>query len=61
MKNILSETTKPRVLIFGMKPHILDRYQVCSNFASEAKSGYALGSFILHRLIKRKHEKIFLS
>ena len=32
MKNFyLSETTRPRALIFGMKHHLVDFYQVCSN------------------------------
>ena len=35
-KNFMSETTWPRTLIFGMKRHLVDLYQVCSNYALEA-------------------------
>ena len=38
MKKIfLSETTRPRALIFGMKHHLVDLYQVCSNYTPGAK------------------------
>ena len=30
-KIFLSETTRPRALIFGMKHHLVDHYHVCSN------------------------------
>ena len=46
-----SETTRPRALIFGMKYHIVDLYQVCSNYAPGAKNGPPRGSHVLHRLI----------
>ena len=36
----LSETTRPRALIFGMEHHLVDLYQVCSNYAPGAKSGH---------------------
>ena len=36
-KIFLSETTRPRALIFGMKYHLVNLYQVCSNFAPWAK------------------------
>ena len=39
MKNILSETTGPRALIFGIKHHLVDLYQFCSNNATRAKVG----------------------
>ena len=52
MKKIfLSETLRPRVLIFGMLHFLVDLYQVCSNYAPGAKNGPALGSHVLHRLI----------
>ena len=35
----LSETIWPRVLIFGMYHHLVDLYQVCSNYAPGAKKG----------------------
>ena len=34
----LSETTMPRALIFGMKHHLVNLYQVCSNYISGAKN-----------------------
>ena len=38
-KIFLSETTRPRVLIFGMKHHLVDLYQVCLNYIPRAKNG----------------------
>ena len=32
VKNLMSETTGPKALIFGMKHHLVDFYQVCSNY-----------------------------
>ena len=48
----LSETTRPRALIFGMKHLQVDLYQVCSYHAPGAKNGPAAGSHVLHRLIQ---------
>ena len=39
----LSETKRPRALIFGMNHHPVDLYQVCSNKTPEAKNGHAHG------------------
>ena len=39
----LSETIRPRVLIFGMYYPQVDLYQVCSNYAPGAKNGPTLG------------------
>ena len=39
MKKIMSETAGPRVLIFGMKHHLVDLYQVCLNYTPEAENG----------------------
>ena len=50
-KIFLSETIRPRALIFGMKHHLTDQYQVCLNYAPGAKNGPAQGSHCLHRLI----------
>ena len=36
-KIFLSGTTRPSALIFGMKHHLVDLYQVCSNYIPEAK------------------------
>ena len=50
-KIFLSETTMPRALIFGMKHHPVNFYQVCSNYIPGAKNGLPPGSHVLHRLI----------
>ena len=42
-KIFLSETTRPSALIFGMKQHLVNFYQVCSNYTSGAKNGPAPG------------------
>ena len=42
-KIFLSETTRPRALIFGMKQRLVDFYQVCSNYTPGAKNGPAPG------------------
>ena len=46
---------------YGMKNHLVDPYQVCSYYAPGAKNGLSLGSHVLHRFIKGKHENIYLS
>ena len=46
-----SETTRPRALIFGMKHHLVNRCQVCSNHIPGTKNGSPRGSHVLHRLI----------
>ena len=61
-KIFLSDTTRHRAFIFGMKHHLVNLYQVCLNNNPGAKNGSPWGSHVLHRLISReKHEKIFLS
>ena len=47
------------VLIFGMKHHLVNLYQVCSNYIPGAKNGPPSGSHVLHRPIykKKKIEK----
>ena len=42
-KIFLSETIRPRALIFGMKHHLVDLYQVNLNCAPGAKNDSALG------------------
>ena len=32
-KIFLSETRRPRLLIIGIKHHLVDLYQVCSNYS----------------------------
>ena len=41
-KIFLSETKRPRALIFGMKHHIVNIYQVCSNYIPGTKNGHTL-------------------
>ena len=50
-KIILSETTSHRALVFCMRHHLVDAYQVCSNYAPGTQNGPVLGSHVLHRLI----------
>ena len=38
-KIFLSETTRPRALIFGMYYHLVDLYQVYLNYIPGAKNG----------------------
>ena len=62
MKTIfMSRPTRPRALIFGMKHHLVNFYQVCSNYIPGAKNGPPKGSHVYIGLYKEKHEKIFLS
>ena len=42
-KIYLSETTRSRALIFGMKHHLVDIYQACSNYPPGTKNGHAPG------------------
>ena len=57
-KIFLSETTWLRALIFGMKHHIVDFYQVCSNYTPGAKNGPARGHMFFISLYREQHEKI---
>ena len=50
-KIFLSETTRPRALIFGMKHYLVDLQKVCSNYTPGAKNGTPGGSHAYHRLI----------
>ena len=47
----LSETTRPRVLIFGMEHHRVDIYQLCLNYAAGQKMATPRVSPVLHRLL----------
>ena len=40
---ILSDTIRLRAFIFGMKHHLVNLYQVCSNYIPGAKNGPAPG------------------
>ena len=58
LKKILSETTRPRALIFGKQHHLVGLYQFFfQNIAPGTKNGPAWGSNVLHRLILGKYEK----
>ena len=52
-KIFLSETTRPRAVIFGMKHHLVDLYQVCTNYAPGAKNGSAPGGYMFFIGIKK--------
>ena len=47
-KIFLSKTTWPGALIFGMKHHLMNLYQVCLNYIPGAKIGSPRGSHVLH-------------
>ena len=60
-KIFLSETTRPRALIFGMKHHLVDFYQVCSNYTLEPKVASPGSHMFYIGLYREQHKKIFLS
>ena len=60
-KIFLSETTRPRALISGMKHHLVKLYQVCSNYIPGAKKARPRVHMFYIDLYMGKHEKIFLS
>ena len=41
-----SEITRPRALIFGMKHHLVDLYQVCSNYSPGPKWPCPMGHML---------------
>ena len=50
-KIFLSETMRPRSLIYGKKHHLVNLYQVCSNYAPGPENGPVRGSHVLYRLV----------
>ena len=56
-----SEITKPRALIFGMKHHLVNLEQVCSNYTPGAKHGPAPGVTCFTKTYTGKNMEIFLS
>ena len=62
VKIFLSETIRPRALIFGMNYNLVDLYQVRSNYATRAKNGPALGvtCFTLAHIIVKNMKKDLL-
>ena len=61
VKIFLSETTRHRALIFGTKHHLVNLYQVCSNYIPVAKIGPSMGHMFYIGLYRENREKIFLS
>ena len=61
IKLFLSETIRPRLLIFGIQLHLVDLYQACSNYIPRAKNGPAQGVTCFTLAYLEKCEKIFLS
>ena len=57
MKKILSKTTRPRALIFGMKHHLVNFYQVCSNNIPWAKNGPVPGATCFIKACIRENMK----
>ena len=53
-KIVTSETTRPRVFIFGMKHHLVNLHQVCSRYGPGTKYGPTRGSYVLHYSYKGK-------
>ena len=50
-EKILSKTTRPRAMIFGMMDHLVNLYQVCWNYKPGVMNGPPRGSHVLDRLI----------
>ena len=59
-KKILSETTRPRALIFGMKHHLVNLYRVCSNYIPGANNGPPRVYLFNIGLYREKHERNIL-
>ena len=57
-KNFLSETTRPRAVILGMKHHLVDLNQVCSNDAPGTKNGLTPGGHMFCIDLYRENMKI---
>ena len=56
LKILISETTRPAGLMFGMLHHLVDLYEVFSNYAPGAKMGPSRGHMFNIGLYKKKHE-----
>ena len=50
-KIVISETTRPRALKWGMLHNLVNVYQVCSNYAPVAINGPVPGSYGLQMLV----------
>ena len=58
---ILSETTRLRALIFGMKLHLVDLYKLLFKLCSWAKNGPTRGHMFYIDLYRENMKKNFLS
>ena len=57
-KIFLSKTKSPIALIFDMQHHLVDLYQVCSNYAPVAKNGPSPGvTYLTQAYIGKNMEK----
>ena len=57
-----SETTRPRAFIFDMKHHLVNFYQVCSNYIPGAKKlPRPRGHMLCIDFYSERHGKTFLS
>ena len=61
VKMFLSETTRLKALLFGMEQHLVNRYQVCSNYVPGAENGFASGSRFTWAYIGKNIKRILLS
>ena len=58
----LSKTTRSRALIFGMLYHLVNLFQVCSNYIPGVKNGPAPWVHMFYiGVYREQHEKVFLS
>ena len=57
LKIFLCETRKPRLLIFCIKHHLVDFYQVCSNYIPEAKMAWPRGHMFYIGLYRENVKK----
>ena len=57
----MKKYSRLRALIFGMDHHLVDFYQVCSNYIPGPKMAHPRGSMFYIGIYKEKHDKIFLS
>ena len=62
VKIFLSETIRPRALIFAMNHNLVDLYQSRSNYATRAKNGPALGvtCFTLAHIVKNMKKDLLV-
>ena len=59
-KILLSETTRPRALIVGIMHHLVNLYQVCSNYIPGAKNDPTPGDQMFYIDLYRENMKKLL-